>query len=884
MKYILWLLSVLLMALPACNTQKVVTPVALDPASVLIEERQLDTLFVTAPAGSASEADEEDSFELPVYNPSATRLVDLMHTKLDLHFDWEKERVIGQAAITLRPYFYPINTVTLDAKGFEFKKISLSGSDAPLSYTYDGEKVNIRLGKEFSRGEDLVIAIDYIATPRGHGGSAAINSDRGLFFINPRGEEPDKPRQIWTQGETESNSRWFPTIDKPNERATQEISLTVEQKFKTLSNGLLVKSTNHPDGTRTDDWKMDQPHAPYLAMIAVGDFAVVKEDWNGMPVEYYVEPAFEADAKAIFPHTREMLSFFSDKLGVKYPWSKYSQIVVRDYVSGAMENTTAVIFGEFMQAKEQELIDVDQNEKTVAHEMFHHWFGDLVTCESWANLTMNEGFANYSEYLWLEHKYGRDEADFHLINERNGYIGSTQGGGAHPLIHFGYDDREDMFDAHSYNKGGLVLHMLRNMVGDDAFFTALNRYLTKNAFTDVEAHELRLAFEDVTGQDLNWFFNQWYFSAGHPILDIRYDYKADGKQLELTVEQKQDPDTAPAIFRLPVAVDIYLGKAPAIRKQIEVNQRTQTFTFDVAEKPVLVIFDADRTLLCQKNEEKTIEEYTHQYYRSGQLQDRYEALENLQFADVPEKTMSVFKAALNDPFWALRAIAIETLPEGPDTEVLDKLAILAVQDAKSQVRAAAISRLGESGDAKYAAAAKRIIEQDRAYPVIGAALQTLNTLDSAGAVLYAQKLESSDNASILEAVGAIYAATGDASKLPFFEKNLNKVDGFEAMNFFAVYQELLAKAGPDALSQVVDQVKVMGLDMAQSPWRRFAATRLLHESRIQYNTQVSTLADPNTKEKIKKLVELLGSAINEIRAKETNSNLQNLYNQMIIPN
>ena len=328
--------------------------------------------------------------------------------------------------------------------------------------------------------------------------------------------------------------------------------LTVEDRFNTLSNGVLISSKKNNDGTRTDYWKMDLPHAPYLFMVAIGEYAVVKDSWNGKVVDYYVEPKFEEYARDIFPHTPEMLQFFSDKLGVTYPWPKYSQVVVRDYVSGAMENTSAVIFGEFMQGTDRELVDNRQNENIVAHEMFHHWFGDLVTCESWANLTLNEGFANYSEYLWLEHKHGKDEADFHRMQELSGYMQSAARD-IHPLVDFGYENKEDMFDAHSYNKGGLVLHMLRNYVGDDAFFASLQKYLKDHSFSDVEGHELRLAFEDVTGEDLNWFFNQWFFSQGQPELNVDYDYDEDSKQVIVTVEQVQDPKEMPPIFELPVA-------------------------------------------------------------------------------------------------------------------------------------------------------------------------------------------------------------------------------------------------------------------------------------------------------------------------------------------
>ncbi|MEL6276425.1 MAG: M1 family metallopeptidase, partial [Bacteroidota bacterium] len=440
----------------ACNTTK---PVVTAPE---MEVRELDTLVITP--DPIIEASEEESYSLPVYRAAYHRTHDLLHTSLRLSFDWAQEQVIGQANLRLTPLAKASDRLRLDAKGFDFKSIRLTNNQKELEYEYSGEQqeVFINLDRIYQPGEEFELFIDYVATPKASGGSQAITSDKGLFFINPRNEEPNKPQQIWTQGETEHNSRWFPTIDKPNERCTQEMYLTVDNKYQTLSNGLLVESKENGDGTRTDYWKMDLPHAPYLFMIAVGEFSVVDDaPWNGVPVNYYVEEEYENYAKDIFPYTPEMLTFFSEVTGVKYPWSKYSQVVVRDYVSGAMENTTGVIFGEFMYGTDRELMDADINEKIVAHEMFHHWFGDYVTCESWSNLTLNEGFANYSEYLWLEHKHGRDKADDHLLDEWAGYIGSIQQGGEpHELIWTDYDDKEQMFDAHSYNKGGAVLHML----------------------------------------------------------------------------------------------------------------------------------------------------------------------------------------------------------------------------------------------------------------------------------------------------------------------------------------------------------------------------------------------------------------------------------------
>ena len=347
--------------------------------------------------------------------------------------------------------------------------------------------------------------------------------------------------QVWTQGETEANSCWFPTIDSPNERMTQDIYITVDNKYLTLSNGLLKESINHGDTLRTDHWTHQIPHAPYLVMMAVGEFKVVEDKWRDIAVNYYVEKEHLPYAKSIFGNTPEMLEFYSNKLGVDYAWQKYHQIIVREFVSGAMENTTAVIHGDFFYKTDRELLD-DDDEATIAHELFHHWFGDLVTCESWSNLPLNESFANYGEYLWFEYKYGPDKADHHGYSETQGYLRESMEKQV-DMVRFDYNDSEDMFDRHSYNKGGRILHMLRKYMGDDAFFAGLKLYLETNKFKTVEMHQLRLAFEEVTGEDLNWFFNQWIYSSGHPELKIDYSYNADEKLQLITVEQLQDLKT-----------------------------------------------------------------------------------------------------------------------------------------------------------------------------------------------------------------------------------------------------------------------------------------------------------------------------------------------------
>ncbi|MCB9038109.1 MAG: alanyl aminopeptidase [Lewinellaceae bacterium] len=863
-----WLLAFAAAALLSSCSSKQKMAVAPVPE---YEFTQLDTMLVTAPRTMPSDTGkEEPSYELPVYRPSHARESDLLHTRLDLRFDWEKEQVLGKATLRLKPYFYPAETVTLDAKSFAFHQVSFAGSPEPLSYEYDGEKLTISLGRAYTRDEEYTLYIDYTAKPSETGGSAAITSDRGLFFINPRGEEVDKPRQIWTQGETENNSRWFPTIDKPNERCTQDMIVTVEDGLEALSNGALLSKKENGDGTTTFHWKMDQPHAPYLFMLAIGDYAVVQETWEDKPVYYYVEPEYKEDARAIFSHTREMLSFFSDKLGVKYPWPKFAQVVVHDYVSGAMENTTSVIFSDFVQQHRRELIDAN-NENIVAHELSHHWFGDLVTCESWANLTLNEGFANYSEYLWTEHQYGKDEADYHLLNEWSEYFGAARGN-IHPLIYFGYDDKEDMFDRHSYNKGGAVLHMLRSYVGDEAFWAALNKYLTDNAYTAVEAHNLRLAFEAVTGQDLNWFFNQWYFSQGHPRLNITYGYDAALGQATVQVEQLQDPKSMPAVFELPVAIDIYLPDDEVIRKQVRVDQRIQTFAFDVPEKPRLVNFDAGRVLLAETTDNKSEEELLFQYYHAPKFLDRYEAVLMMEGASSLQ-ARKLMEDALNDDFWAIRGIAVSNLDENAGEEAWGRLKRMAVEDPRSQVRVAAFEKLMNLENTGAVEQAKMAIQRDSAYNVIGAALQYLSINDREAALEYAEKLEEEQADDILLAVGEIYADSGDPSYLPFFEKNLEQVGGFSAIYFFEEYQNLAMQVGLPASSQAAGRLQPMALDETKSPWLRFSATRALNEIRKAY-------ADSED-EAERQLSQSILEAIKKVKATEKNEQLKSYYEQML---
>lgn len=644
----------------------------------------------------------ETSNKMDIYRSEAEKINSLIHTKLDLKFDFQKEQVSGEAWVTAKPHFYETNTLTLDAKAMLIHEVALvtGNSKKNLKFTNDEWELKIDLDKTYKKDQEYTVYIKYTARPNEvkQAGSAAINDAKGLYFINAQGQDPDKPIQIWTQGETESSSCWFPTIDKPNQKTSQEIYLTVPDQFVTLSNGKLEKQNKNSDGTRTDYWNFKQKHAPYLFFVGIGDYAIVKDKWKNIDVDYYVEHEYAPYAKEIFGNTPEMIGFFSELLKYEYPWNKYHQIAARDYVSGAMENTTAVIHAEQIQQKPGQLIDENTWEGTIAHELFHHWFGDLVTAESWGNLTVNESLANYSEYLWFEHKYGKDKAEEDRYSDLEGYKMDPANFNKN-LARTHYIAREDMFDGVSYNKGGKgVLHMLRSYLGDEAFFAGLSKYLHDYAYGTAEAVQVRLAMEAVSGRDLNWFFDQWYFANGHPQLNIAYNYDANSKKVKINVVQSQTN-----FFEFPFAFDVVIdGKAT--RHHVWVSKKKEnSFEFDASKNPEVVIPNADQDILCDINDNKSVEAFAAQYKTAKEeFTTRLLAINALSDAQATNETaLNTLVSALNDPYHGIRIHAIYKL-DAQSQKVKEKAASalkkIATSDPKTLVQAAALNVLNQMGE------------------------------------------------------------------------------------------------------------------------------------------------------------------------------------------
>lgn len=755
--------------LGACGASRMVsTPV----------HRTLDT--VTVSAGHQP---------LDLYRATPTLFWDILHTRVALSFNMPERTAEGSAWITLRPYWYATDTLTLDAKSMVIDSVMYYDGIQyqPLAFNYTNDKLGIKFAKRFERTQKIDILVKYTARPYAthSGGSRAITADRGLYFINTNHEVPKKPIQIWTQGETEANAHWLPTIDQPNERTTVQLELTVPDSFKTLSNGALLRSLAIGKGLRTDVWAMQQPIQIYAIMFAIGDFTVVEDrPFMGVAVNYYVEPPFASYAKKMFNHTPEMIEYFSEITGVPYPWNKYSQVVVRDYVSGAMENTTASLYGEFMNQNFREIADKNY-EDVVAHELFHQWFGDYVTAESWSNLTINESFANYGQQLWRGYKYGKATSDELALNDLSRYLGQTRYNDE-PLVRFHYAEREDMFDRISYEKGGAILRYLHGLMGDDAFRMSMKTFLTQNALKSAEAHQWRLAIEEVTGEDWNWFFNQWYFRGGHPQLQLSYNYDDQAGVLQVSV--KQTTSDSGHAFDLPMKAALIYGNSMEVIDW-RVSAKTQDFSFPFKRgvKPVFVP-DYHNWLVGSIKEEKTSAQWLQQLQVMPDYVNKRRAVAAAFQMAADTGAVTIVRHALNDTFEGIRAYTLSSLARTAERstwqqQLKEQVSMLAINGRSHRERASALEVLGKW---KIAVMKPSIMGAlaDSSYMVAGSALEALHQLDKEKAYEHAKNLYRQQPRAHLEtAIWQVLAAKGAAEDVALFADKADDVYGSRKMTF-----------------------------------------------------------------------------------------------------
>ncbi len=629
------------------------------------------------------------------------RPCDIVHIALTLQLDIAQQSLRGTCATTVRAVQEAVSGLTLDAVDLQIAQVRQAGG-ATLPYDYDGQRLRVTFPEPLQRGAPATVEVDYgVTKPR-----------LGLYFITPDAAYPHKPVQVWSQCQDEDARYWFPCFDAPNEKATTEMTVTVPQPYFVLSNGTLLSTTrDEAAGTITYHWLQDQPHSTYLMTLVVGEFSERTEMVDGLPVQWYVTPGREDDGQRAFGDTPEMVRFFSQRLGVPYPWNKYAQIAVSDFVFGGMENTTATTQTDLTLHDARAHLDFSSN-GLVAHELAHQWFGNLLTCKHWSHAWLNEGFATYFDALFHEHHKGTDEFRYYMYQNAKAYFREDAEHYRRPIVANLYKEPIDLFDHHLYEKGSLVLHMLRYMLGDTAFWDSLQQYVTANRHQVVETVDLERAIETATGRNLQAFFQQWIYKGGHPEYQVEFAWDDATRIATVTIRQQQQTGTEHGVetplFDMPVTLLFALPEgevAPAEREPsafpLRVHEQLHTFHIALPAKPRWMSFDPGNWILKKLQLKAPKDMLIAQLQHDPDVMGRIYAAEALSEIGSLEAVASLRQVLEQETFWGVQAEVARLLGKIHTPAALEAL-LVNTRLPHPKARRAVVTALGEFKDDRSA--------------------------------------------------------------------------------------------------------------------------------------------------------------------------------------
>jgi aminopeptidase N len=668
------------------------------------------------------DTETKKSFELPGakphYNPD--RSGKLQHIFLDLSLDIANQSFSGTCNLTLTPLRQGITQVTLNAVDLEIESVLVNNDSQP--FDYDGENININLVKP-TTAQDLIIRIAY----------RKQNPQRGLYFITPNEHYPHKPSQVWTQGEDEDSRYWFPCFDYPGQLATSEIKVRIPSDYLAISNGELIATETQKDWT-TFHWLQKQIHPSYLITLAVGKFAEIKEQGHEIPITYYVEKGREEDAQRSMGKTPRMIEFFSQKFGYSYPYPKYSQVCVDDFIFGGMENTSTTLLTDRCLLDERAAIDNQMTESLVAHELAHQWFGNLVVIKHWSHAWIKEGMASYSEVLWSEHEYGKEDAAYYLLKEARAYIQEDSTRYRRPMVTNVYREAIELYDRHLYEKGACVYHMIRTILSDELFDKAIRTFVNDNAHKTVETVDLLRAIDKATGYNLNPIFDQYVFRGGHPNFKVSYSWDTENNLAAVTVKQtqtKEDNGKVQGLFELKIPLGFGYALEPNKDKvnltlfNLQITTNESTFYFPLAKKPDFISFDVGNHYLKTVKLEYPVAELKAQLKHDPDPISRIYAAEALAKKGNLEAIKALKEALISDKFWGVKAEVAKSLGKIKLNQAIDAL-IEGLNDKNPKVRRAVVEALSEIKTIKSYDTLHHIVHSgDPSYYVESAAIRAL---------------------------------------------------------------------------------------------------------------------------------------------------------------
>lgn len=522
--------------------------------------------------------------QVPKPDFNRVRTIDVENYTIRTSFDRRKKTVNGDTTVTFRPLSDEFRTLELDAVGLRFENVEIVPGGGSLDFRTTPNSVIVTLDRPRGKGEKISVRFKYSANPA-----------KGVYFVDSKrdGSKLIRDAQIWTQGEPEETRYWIPSYDFPDDKATTEQFITVDRGETAIANGELV-GVNESGRQTTFHFKMAQPHSIYLTSLVVGKYVKITGRYKDIPLAFYVYPGKESAARDVLAKTPEMMRIYEELTGIGYPYNKYDQIVVADFKFGGMENITATTLSD------DDVFLIEQPwgknivEDLVSHELAHSWFGNLLTCRNWAELWLNESFATFMEAAYREKKYGRSDYLRKIRQDADEYFAeNARLKRKRGLFNQLAKPDDSIFDAVTYQKGGAVLHTLREYVGDEIFWQSVKTYLKRHKWQNVETEDLKRVFEEVSGRDLGRFFEQWVYAARHPILRYVRTYDEGAGTLTLDVEQTQIVDeVSPEPYEFDVNIEFAEGNARRSEK-LSINKRQQSFTFKVASKPGKILFDPE---------------------------------------------------------------------------------------------------------------------------------------------------------------------------------------------------------------------------------------------------------------------------------------------------
>lgn len=670
--------------------------------------------------------DERRPFELPGAHPHYTpdRPGQVNHISLDLALDIPQRRYGGCCTILLNPVRDDIRQLTLDAVNLTIREVTVDGVEQ--AFDYDGEQLQIHLATAPQVNSPIAVAIAY----------SVEQPQRGLYFVGPSEHYPDKPVQVWTQGEDEDSRYWFPCFDYPGQLASSEIRVRVPEALTAVSNGRLV-SVESEGNEKIYHWRQDEVHPTYLMTLAVGDFAELQDQWQGKPVTYYVQKGREEDGRRTLGKTPAMIDFLSCAYGYPYPYPKYAQVCVDDFIFGGMENTSTTLLTDRCLLDERAAIDNRNAESLVVHELAHQWFGDLVVIKHWSHAWIKEGMASYSEVMWTEQEYGLDEAAYYRLREARSYIEEDGSRYRRPMVTHVYREAIELYDSHIYEKGACVYHMIRAELGDALFERAVHQFVQDNAHRTVETVDLLRAIDRATGRNLQFLFDQYVFRGGYPQYKVSYSWDAESNLAKLTVTQTQvkpgaadaaaAPDAELFDLKIPVGFGTLSGEGQVEMTQmpVRISQREQTFYFPLPTKPAFVSFDVRNCYLKTVSLEMPLAELTAQLAHDPDPVSRIHAAAAIAKKGGLEAVHALAQALQSDAFWGVRAEVAKQLAKVKLDQAVETL-VTALDDPDARVRKAVVQAVAKTKTKPVYRALKAIAQDgDESYYVEAAAIQGL---------------------------------------------------------------------------------------------------------------------------------------------------------------